>query len=229
MTLKEGKNDKTVYLGDKACPPAVHAISHPLMSSPTDKYSDTGAVWVRSCLGWHSHIKPNEFNKDLHKEYLELCVARTSCLLEIFMATTAAHVGHKNAPVQTKGLSSHLQPSRLSPRGVNNRCATREHRHRENTQWCSCRMLLQDYSWGIPVAEAVSFTEKAVGGFFSQLFQRREVFLSPLYSSSSQQHSPDTDPQGVTKQQQNQAQTDPAWLSSLLCCTQRISALLIAG
>lgn len=76
-----------------------------LMSPSTDKQSDRGAVWIRSCMGWHYHIDANEFNKDLHEENLEFCLCLQQAIfykyswlsLQQILSTKMA------APAQTKG------------------------------------------------------------------------------------------------------------------------------
>lgn len=128
---------------------------------------------------------------------------------------------------KTHQLRQKVPPAQpLVPKRGQNRCATQEYRHRESTQWCSCTMLLQDYSWGIPVAEAVSFTQKAMGGFFSQLFQWRQVFLSSLHFvfPAVKSTATDTDPRVSPNSSRTKPQTDPDWLRSFLsslCFCQR--------
>lgn len=126
-----------------------------------------------------------------------------------------------------------VQP--LVPQRGQNRCATQEYRHRESTQWCSCTMLLQDYSWRIPVARGSVFYSKSCGRVFLPGFPKETGIPEStlLYSSSSQQHSHWHWSQGVTQQQQNQA-SEPiqaGWAHSSVACAfvRGISALPIVG
>lgn len=142
-------------------------------------------------MGWRFHSKANEFKKDLPKENLELCVARTSCLLQIFLATTAARAEHKNAAAEAEGASS---PAQDVLRRAQARCHPR-------------RMLLQDSSWAVPVAGFELWE-----GFSPSFPKKTGIPQSPSLPAVPARPSPRAAPSSSS----TKAQAEPGWSSSHL-------------
>lgn len=116
-----------------------------------------------------------------------VCVARTSYLLQIFLATTAAHVEHKNAPAQTKGPSS---PATCPQEGLEQMCYTRVQTQGEHTvvfmHNAPPRLLLGNSS-----GRGSVFYSKSHGRVFLPAFPMETGIpeFPSLCISSSQEHS----------------------------------------
>lgn len=159
-----------------------------LMSSSTDKYSDRGTVWVRSCLGWHFHIDANEFNKYVHEENLEfLSVSLEQAVIIYWWLSWPSNIKHKNGCYSSE--KKFLQRSYLSSRAINKKCATQEYIHRASTQWYLSRMLFQHYFLGNSSGKGHVFYFKSSERVFVPLFHKGTGIpqspLLPIFQQST--------------------------------------------
>lgn len=112
-------------------------------------------------------------------------------------------------------LRQKVPPAQRVPRGANKRCAAQGHRHRESTG----RFHAEQSSKTVP--GELQWQSFQLWEGFSPSFSKEDRYPSVPFtvcSSSSHQHSPK--PQGITKQQQNQASDLPSSHLSALCFCQ---------